>query len=104
MSAHAACEREHRVAAEKTPCLESSYNNKGDIWNQFKGSEAKARNKCSQYGKMVVKVDRVWGEDWTWHLSNGEERKKSGSGTIDSITCCRDLSDKGLCGIDPFSE
>ncbi|TGG94595.1 MAG: hypothetical protein ERJ67_02145 [Aphanocapsa feldmannii 277cV] len=90
--AWAACERSHRVDRSDSPCLDASITNR---WNK---NGATAKNLCSDYGTMVVKVDRVRAPDWTWHLKNDKRRSRNFWGTrIRSVSCCSDLSTDGIC-------
>ena len=99
-SAHAACESIKRIPLDQVNCLEASYKNSSGatFWgHSVKKSKATARNKCSERGTMVVKVNRKYDTDWTWHLSDNKERTRKGSSQIHGIYCCMDLSDDDLC-------
>ena len=89
--AHAACGKSKRINHTQADCLEADWSNK-DF--PVKG-KAHARNLCSEHGKIVVKIDRQVGNDWTWYLADGDKRSDSGAYSIREISCCSDLSD--LC-------
>ena len=89
--AHASCGSSQRIAYTNADCLGAYWENKSF---PIKG-KAGAWSMCSALGKVVVKVDRKSGSDWTWHLNDGEMRENSGGYFIQGISCCRDLSD--LC-------
>ena len=89
---HAACEKSKRMQHYNAECLEASYKNRG--W--LKDSYAKAKNKCTEYGKVVAKVDIRHSADQTWDLNDGNEREyKNDWQHIRGVFCCTDLSD--LC-------
>ncbi len=89
--AHAACSEGQRIDHEDVNCLEAGWTNHNF---PIKG-DAHARSQCSAYGRVVVKVDRISGSDWTWHLTSSSKREDSGGYKIREISCCSDLSD--LC-------
>ena len=89
---HASCGKSKRMQHRNAECLEASYKNRG--W--LKDSYAKAKNKCTEYGKVVAKVDIRHHWDRTWHLNDGDEREyKNDWQHIRGVFCCTDLSD--LC-------
>ena len=99
-SAHAACEVFRRIPLDEVNCLEASYKNSSGptFWgHSLKKSKATARNKCSERGTMVVKINREYDTDWTWHLSNDKQKTRKGNAQIRGIYCCPDLSDDDLC-------
>ena len=89
--AHAACGGSQRIDHDDVNCLEAGWTNHNF---PIKG-DAHARSQCSAYGRVVVKVDRISGSDWTWHLTSSSTREDSGGYKIREISCCSDLSD--LC-------
>ena len=89
--AHASCGKSQRINHTQVDCLEADWSNKNF---PVKG-KASARNLCSEHGKVVVKVDRQFGSDWIWHLTDGDKKKDNGGHKIREISCCSDLSD--LC-------
>lgn len=92
------CEKSDRVHANDSYCLDGGHSNKNFPW---KKASAHAKNKCSQFGKMVVKVDRTSASDWTWHLENSDKRKKSGTAKIRGVYCCDDLGPYNICTWEP---
>ncbi len=89
--AHAACDGSQRIKHDDVDCLEAGWTNQTI---PVKG-KAHARSYCSDYGRVVVKVDRKLGGDWTWHLTNSSKRDDQGGYKINGVYCCSDLSD--LC-------
>ena len=87
------CERGQRIDHNDAGCLRAEWDNNTNLWSEGK---VEAQSKCSDYGTVVVKVDRKAATDYTWHLTNNRTRHKS-TGAIDvrGVYCCSDLSD--LC-------
>ncbi|TGG80114.1 MAG: hypothetical protein ERJ69_06420 [Aphanocapsa feldmannii 288cV] len=92
------CNKPDRVHANDSYCLEADHSNKNFPWRK---ASASAKNKCSQFGKMIVKVDRTAASDWTWHLENSDKRKKSGTAKIRGVYCCDDLGPRNICTWEP---
>ena len=91
--AHASCGEGKRIKHDDAGCLDAKWDNNMNFWSE---GRVQARNKCSSLGKLVVKVDIKAGSDYTWHLSNGETRRKDTGGyDVRQVYCCTDLSD--LC-------
>ena len=89
--ADAACGSSQRVSHDDVDCLDAEWHNK-----PLGRATVKARNLCSNLGKVVAKVDRKIGSDYTWHLSSGDWRdEKASHYHVRGVYCCKDLSD--LC-------
>ena len=72
-------------------CLEASWDN--NSWPD--ATSYQVRSVCSDYGKVVAKVDIKDGSDHTLHLNNSNWRRDSGWYRIRWIYCCTDIGD--LC-------
>ena len=96
--ADAACGSSQRVSHDDVDCLDAEWHNKS--WGK---ATVKARNLCSNLGKVVAKVDRKSGSDYTWHLSSGDWRdEKDSHYHVRGVYCCKDLSD--LCDSSEVSD
>ena len=85
------CSRSERVDHRNSGCLYAWWKNRGLL----KKSPFQVRNQCSEYGKVVAKVDLAWASDRTLHLNNDLPRDGDTRHRIRSISCCSDISD--LC-------
>ena len=85
------CSRAERVDHRNSECLYAWWKNRGLL----KKSPFQVRNQCSEYGKVVAKVDLAWASDRTLHLINDLPRDGDTRHRIRSISCCSDISD--LC-------
>ena len=90
---HASCGVRDRIKHEDSDCLTAKWDNH---YNWLNHGRWKIKSECSNYGKVVAKIDikHTWDEEIT--LSNSEWQ----SGDTDLynvryIYCCADLSD--LC-------
>ena len=85
------CSRGERVDHRNSECLYAWWKNRGLL----KKSPFQVRNQCSEYGKVVAKVDLAWASDRTLHLIDDIPRGGDTRHRIRSISCCSDISD--LC-------
>ena len=85
------CSRGERVDHRNAECLSASWKNRG----LFKKSPYQVSNQCSEYGKVVAKVDLASASDRTLHLIDDLPRDGDTRHRIRSISCCSDISD--LC-------
>ena len=85
------CSRGERVDHRNSECLYAWWKNRGLL----KKSPFQVRNQCSEYGKVVAKVDLAWASDRTLHLIDDIPRDGDTRHRIRSISCCSDISD--LC-------
>ena len=84
------CSRAERVNHRDAECLYAWWKNRG----LFKKSPYHVSNQCSQYGKVVAKVDLVSASDRTLHLADALPRDGDTRHRIRGISCC---SDMGIC-------
>ena len=85
------CSRAERVDHRNAECLSASWKNRGLL----KKSPYHVSNQCSEYGKVVAKVDLASASDRTIHLIDDIPRDGDTRHRIRSISCCSDISD--LC-------
>ena len=85
------CSRAERVDHRNAECLSASWKNRGLL----KKSPYHVSNQCSEYGKVVAKVDLASARDRTIHLIDDNPRDGDTRHRIRSISCCSDISD--LC-------
>ena len=84
--AHAACGNSQRIDHNDADCLEA----------EVRFTKTFAKNTCSEYGTVVVKVDLTWCVDHTYTLTDGDRHIVYGGGChVRKVACCKDLSD--LC-------
>ena len=88
--AKASCTGSDRVSRDNAECLSGWWDN--NTWP--KNSTFGAQNLCSDWGKVVAKVDISGASDRTWHLADGGKRRGSTSNSVRNIYCCQDLGDK----------
>ena len=84
------CSRGERVNHRDAECLYAWWKNRG----LFKKSPYHVSNQCSEYGKVVAKVDLVSASDRTIHLIDDIPRDGDTRHRIRGISCCSDL---GIC-------
>ena len=84
------CSRGERVNHRDAECLYAWWKNRGLL----KKSPYHVSNQCSEYGKVVAKVDLVSASDRTIHLSDDIPRDGDTRHRIRGISCC---SDMGIC-------
>ena len=82
------CSRPERVNHRDAECLSASWKNRGLL----KKSPYSVSNQCSEYGKVVAKVDLVSAGDRTLHLTDSHPRDGDTRHRIRGIYCCSDLS------------
>lgn len=85
---HASCTGGNRISYRAAECLDARWKNTSYIF----GSSFAAQNRCSDYGKVVAKIDLKAGKDKTWHLRDGNPRSGESHSKVRWIHCCRDLS------------
>ncbi len=92
----ASCTGSDRIDHGEASCLKASWRNKK--WPARNSFDA--QNLCSDYGRVVAKVDIEHHKDKTWYLDNGNKKSDSVLHEYDvrRIYCCDDLSD--LCDDD----
>ena len=84
------CSRSERVNHRDAECLYAWWKNRGLL----KKSPFHVRNQCSEYGKVVAKVDLASASDRTLHLIDDNPRDGDTRHRIRGISCC---SDMGIC-------
>ena len=84
------CSRAERVNHRDAECLYAWWKNRG----LFKKSPYHVSNQCSEYGKVVAKVDLASASDRTIHLIDDIPRDGDTRHRIRGISCC---SDMGIC-------
>ena len=84
------CSRENRVDHSDAECLYAWWKNRGLL----RQSPWHVSNQCSDYGKVVAKVDLVSAGDRTIHLPDALPRDGDTRHRIRGIACC---SDMGVC-------
>ena len=84
------CSRSERVNHRDAECLYAWWKNRG----LFKKSPYHVSNQCSEYGKVVAKVDLASASDRTIHLIDDIPRDGDTRHRIRDISCC---SDMGIC-------
>ena len=84
------CSRGERVDHRNAECLYAWWKNRGLL----KKSPWHVSNQCSEYGKVVAKVDLVSASDRTIHLTDALPRDGDTRHRIRGIACC---SDMGIC-------
>ena len=84
------CSRAERVNHRDAECLYAWWKNRG----LFKKSPYHVSNQCSEYGKVVAKVDLASASDRTIHLIDDIPRDGDTRHRIRGISCCSDL---GIC-------
>ena len=84
------CSRGERVNHRDAECLYAWWKNRGLL----KKSPYHVSNQCSEYGKVVAKVDLVSASDRTIHLIDDIPRDGDTRHRIRGISCC---SDMGIC-------
>ena len=84
------CSRAERVNHRDAECLSAWWKNRGLL----KKSPYHVSNQCSEYGKVVAKVDLVSASDRTIHLIDDIPRDGDTRHRIRGISCC---SDMGIC-------
>ena len=84
------CSRGERVNHRDAECLYAWWKNRGLL----KKSPYHVSNQCSEYGKVVAKVDLVSASDRTIHLIDDIPRDGDTRHRIRGISCCSDL---GIC-------
>ncbi len=84
------CNRSERVDHRNSECLYAWWKNRGLL----RTSPYHVSNQCSQYGKVVAKVDLVSASDRTIHLIDDNPRDGGTRHRIRGISCC---SDMGIC-------
>ena len=84
------CSRSERVDHRNAECLYAWWKNRGVL----RKSPYHVSNQCSQYGKVVAKVDLVSASDRTLHLADALPRDGDTRHRIRGISCC---SDMGIC-------
>ena len=84
------CSRPERVDHRDAECLYAWWKNRGLL----KKSPYHVSNQCSEYGKVVAKVDLVSARDRTIHLNDRIPRDGDTRNRIRGIACC---SDMGIC-------
>ena len=89
-AAEAACSSANRVDHGNAECLYAWWKNRGLL----KKSPYHVSNQCSEFGKVVAKVDLVSARDRTIHLDDGLPRDGDTRHRIRGISCC---SDMGIC-------
>ena len=98
--AHASCSDDgDRIDYEDAECLAAEWNN----YLGFTPALIAVKNKCSDLGKVVARID-IWGHPgYTIHLTDGLWVENSPGFTyIQDIYCCTDLSD--LCNKSDLDE
>ncbi len=89
-AAEASCGGANRVDPGDAECLSAWWKNRGLL----RKSPYHARNLCSEYGKVVAKVDLVSASDRTLHLGDDLPRDGDTRHRIRGISCCADM---GIC-------
>ena len=84
------CSRAERVNHRDAECLYAWWKNRGLL----KKSPYHVSNQCSEYGKVVAKVDLASASDRTIHLIDDIPRDGDTRHRIRGISCC---SDMGIC-------
>ncbi len=84
------CSRGERVNHRDAECLYAWWKNRGLL----KKSPYHVSNQCSEYGKVVAKVDLAAARDRTLHLADALPRDGDTRHRIRGISCC---SDMGIC-------
>ncbi len=84
------CSRSERVNHRDAECLYAWWKNRGLL----KKSPYHVSNQCSEYGKVVAKVDLAAARDRTLHLIDDIPRDGDTRHRIRGISCC---SDMGIC-------
>ena len=84
------CSRGERVNHRDAECLYAWWKNRGLL----KKSPYHVSNQCSEYGRVVAKVDLVSASDRTIHLIDDIPRDGDTRHRIRGISCC---SDMGIC-------
>ena len=84
------CSRSERVDHRDAECLYAWWKNRG----LFRNSPYHVSNQCSEYGKVVAKVDLAAASDRTLHLTDALPTDGDTRNLIRGIACC---SDMGIC-------
>ncbi len=87
------CGNSYRTYHGDAECLEGWWRN--SRWPDRPTTSYSARNLCSEYGKVVAKIDRKGIVDTQWTLKNGDKKTGGSTAKVQNIWCCTDLSD--LC-------
>ena len=90
-TAEASCSTGNRVDHRDAECLSAWWKNRGLL----KKSPYHVSNQCSEYGKVVAKVDLVSARDRTIHLIDDIPRDGDTRHRIRGISCCSDTG--ALC-------
>ena len=90
-TAEASCSTGNRVDHRDAECLSAWWKNRGLL----KKSPYHVRNMCTEYGKVVAKVDLRSARDRTIHLTDGLPRDGDTRHRIRGISCCSDIGE--LC-------
>ena len=97
-NANAACGNSQRIGYIHAECLDAEIWTDSGNWWFDEIHHYKARNRCSDLGAVVVKIDiPVW-PDETWTIPYGDDDWHEGytdKAQPQNIHCCTDLSD--LC-------